>query len=193
MSTYVWKWILAHICYAFGFAPRTGCDNSYQNNWPTHDIVPSFVVERYNFVWNFKYTHKFYTYGSQVLYGQCRLSSSFLAKQVFIVLLSLLCIRSPSAPRLSASIHTFTTLVRKRNYDTTFPFWFANWSGRKLASSILCIISQTHFLQSEDEGFWGCWVIQDPNSVFGGSVKSLLHKGNSPSCCLAVLSIEANT
>jgi hypothetical protein len=21
------KWILAHICYAFGFAPRTGCDN----------------------------------------------------------------------------------------------------------------------------------------------------------------------
>jgi hypothetical protein len=20
------KWILAHICYAFGFAPRTGCD-----------------------------------------------------------------------------------------------------------------------------------------------------------------------
>jgi hypothetical protein len=21
------KWILAHICYAFGFAPRTGCDS----------------------------------------------------------------------------------------------------------------------------------------------------------------------
>jgi hypothetical protein len=20
------KWILAHICYAFGFAPKTGCD-----------------------------------------------------------------------------------------------------------------------------------------------------------------------
>jgi hypothetical protein len=23
----VWKWILAHICYAFGFAPKTGCDS----------------------------------------------------------------------------------------------------------------------------------------------------------------------
>jgi hypothetical protein len=22
------KWILAHICYAFGFAPKTGCDRS---------------------------------------------------------------------------------------------------------------------------------------------------------------------
>jgi hypothetical protein len=22
------KWILAHICYALGFAPRTGCDRS---------------------------------------------------------------------------------------------------------------------------------------------------------------------
>jgi hypothetical protein len=27
-STYMWcgKWILAHICYAFSFAPKTGCD-----------------------------------------------------------------------------------------------------------------------------------------------------------------------
>jgi hypothetical protein len=23
------KWILAHICYAFSFAPRTGCDRSH--------------------------------------------------------------------------------------------------------------------------------------------------------------------
>jgi hypothetical protein len=28
MSTYVWKKILAHICYAFGFALKTGCDIS---------------------------------------------------------------------------------------------------------------------------------------------------------------------
>jgi hypothetical protein len=25
------KWILAHICYAFGFAPRTGCDKYLAN------------------------------------------------------------------------------------------------------------------------------------------------------------------
>jgi hypothetical protein len=24
----VWKWILAHICYAFGFVPVTGCDRA---------------------------------------------------------------------------------------------------------------------------------------------------------------------
>jgi hypothetical protein len=27
------KWILAHICYAFGFAPRTGCDSIITSNW----------------------------------------------------------------------------------------------------------------------------------------------------------------
>jgi hypothetical protein len=26
MSKYVWKKIMAHICYAFGFALKTGCD-----------------------------------------------------------------------------------------------------------------------------------------------------------------------
>jgi hypothetical protein len=26
-STYVWKWILAHIWYALGSTPRTGCDS----------------------------------------------------------------------------------------------------------------------------------------------------------------------
>jgi hypothetical protein len=26
------KWILAHICYAFGFAPRTGCDSCRWSN-----------------------------------------------------------------------------------------------------------------------------------------------------------------
>jgi hypothetical protein len=35
------KWILAHICYAFGFAPRTGCDRaitfSRSNQWLNFD------------------------------------------------------------------------------------------------------------------------------------------------------------
>jgi hypothetical protein len=26
-STYVWKYIMAYICYAFGFVLKTGCDN----------------------------------------------------------------------------------------------------------------------------------------------------------------------
>jgi hypothetical protein len=26
------KWILAHICYAFGFAPKTGCDNQLDHS-----------------------------------------------------------------------------------------------------------------------------------------------------------------
>jgi hypothetical protein len=32
-------WILAHICYAFGFAPKTDCDNNdiaYSQNINTH-------------------------------------------------------------------------------------------------------------------------------------------------------------
>jgi hypothetical protein len=32
------KWILAHICYAFGFAPRTGCD-SLQNLFSSKGLV----------------------------------------------------------------------------------------------------------------------------------------------------------
>jgi hypothetical protein len=31
-STYVWKYILAHICYAFGFALETGCDSKPQEH-----------------------------------------------------------------------------------------------------------------------------------------------------------------
>jgi hypothetical protein len=30
------KWILAHICYAFGFAPRTGCDITPHKATPLH-------------------------------------------------------------------------------------------------------------------------------------------------------------
>jgi hypothetical protein len=43
------KWILAHICYAFGSAPRTGCDTSralspHEQNYPTHDLELAAVV-----------------------------------------------------------------------------------------------------------------------------------------------------
>jgi hypothetical protein len=40
------KWILAHICYAFGFAPKTGCDT--RESMGTVDVcgdgVPLHVV-----------------------------------------------------------------------------------------------------------------------------------------------------
>jgi hypothetical protein len=34
MSTYVWKKIMAHICYAFGFALKTGCDTVLTHSRP---------------------------------------------------------------------------------------------------------------------------------------------------------------
>jgi hypothetical protein len=35
------KWILAHICYAFGFAPRTGCDRTPRSPETLENPPPS--------------------------------------------------------------------------------------------------------------------------------------------------------
>jgi hypothetical protein len=46
-----------------------------------HGTVPLFIGERYNFVQNYKYAHKVYIYDLQVIHGQYRLFSFFLADQ----------------------------------------------------------------------------------------------------------------
>ena len=45
MSTYVWKKIMAHICYAFGFALKTGCDTCSREFSPTLAIIHQTVHE----------------------------------------------------------------------------------------------------------------------------------------------------
>jgi hypothetical protein len=48
-----------------------------------HGIVPLFIGERNNFIQNYKYTHKVYTYNSQILQVHHCLFSFFLVAQVF--------------------------------------------------------------------------------------------------------------
>jgi hypothetical protein len=55
------KWILAHICYAFDFAPKTGCDSLglktrrrllWREPVAARSITPKGASRRSNFVWS---------------------------------------------------------------------------------------------------------------------------------------------
>jgi hypothetical protein len=91
-----------------------------------HGTLHLFIRERYNFLWNYKYAHKVYTYGWQVTSRQYCLSFFFAAQVFRFFSFSTSCVKPFDAKASGLGM------------------LFASRFGWRLASSILPKVPETH-------------------------------------------------